>query len=165
MPVKVFISYAHKDESFKDSLNEHLVMLQRSGVISSWHDRELIPGDNWKDEISSHLEEAELILFLVSSSFLASQYCFEVEFARALAKHSEGSAQLIPIIVRSCDWKSSKLGPFQGLPKDAEPIVKWSDSDDAWLNVVEGIKKRLAAFAPKSVPDSAVATLPEKKKL
>jgi hypothetical protein len=148
MAVQVFISYAHKDEAFKESLDEHLIMLKRNGVISEWHDRKILPGEQWKDKISENLEKADLILFLVSSTFLSSEYCFEIEFARALEKHAQGTAQLIPIILRSCDWTSSKLGGFQGLPKDAVPISSWSDQDAGWLNVVNGIKAHLAHFKP-----------------
>lgn len=163
MSVKVFISYAHKDEAHKDALIEHLTTLRRNGIISEWHDRKIVPGENWKNQISENLEQAELILFLVSSTFLASDYCFEVEFGRALAKHEEGSAQLIPIIIRSCDWKTTNLNPFQGLPKDAQPITTWTDQDAAWLNVVDGIKRSLAAFTPKHASTISRVTGDEKK--
>lgn len=163
MSVKVFISYAHKDETHKDALIEHLTTLRRAGVIQEWNDRQIVPGQNWKDQISENLEQAELILFLVSSTFLASEYCFTVEFARALERHAEGSAQLIPIIVRSCDWKTTDLNPFQGLPKDAVPISAWPDQDAAWLNVVDGIKKSLAEFKPKQPSVSPYLSGQEKK--
>lgn len=163
MSVKVFISYAHKDEQHKDALIEHLTTLRRSGVISDWHDRKIVPGQNWKDQISENLEQAELILFLVSSTFLASEYCFEVEFSRALAKHAEGSAQLIPIIIRSCDWKTTNLNTFQGLPKDAQPIATWVDQDAAWLNVIDGIKRNLAEFTLRRPVAVASAAVDEKK--
>src|SRR5689334_2656482 len=132
MAVKVFISYAHKDEAYMEALSEHLTMLKRNAVISEWHDRKIIPGKNWKNEISNNLENAELILFLVSSTFLSSEYCFDIEFARALKKHEDGSAQLIPVVIRPCDWTSSKLGKFQALPKNAQAISKWPDQDDGW---------------------------------
>lgn len=151
MSVKAFISYAHKDESHKEALVEHLATLKRNGIISEWHDRKIIPGESWKDAISDNLEQAELILFLVSSTFLASEYCYEVEFARALAKHAEGSAQLIPIVVRPCDWKTTDLGRFQGLPKDAVAVTTWPNEDEAWLNVIDGIKRRLEKFTPSPV--------------
>lgn len=163
MPVKVFISYSHKDEHHKEALAEHLTMLQRNGVISTWDDRQLVAGDDWKDQISANLEEAELILFLVSPSFLASSYCFDVEFARARAKHAEGSAILVPIFVRASDWKSSDLQAYQGLPKDAEPVAKWPDQDEAWMNVIDGLKKRLAIFATKK--STVVISADQKKKL
>jgi hypothetical protein len=163
MSVKAFISYAHKDESHKEALVEHLATLRRSGMISEWNDRKIIPGENWEDVISENLEQAELILFLVSSTFLASEYCFEVEFARALAKHAEGSAQLIPIIVRPCDWKATKLGAFQGLPKDAVAVTTWPNEDEAWLNVVDGIKLRLAKFTPRPTATQLPKTEEKKK--
>jgi hypothetical protein len=163
MSVKVFISYAHKDEAHKDSLIEHLATLRRNKIISEWHDRDIVAGQNWKDQISENLEQAELILFLVSSTFLASEYCFDVEFGRALAKHEEGSAQLIPIIIRSCDWKTTNLGPFQGLPTDAQPVTTWPDQDAAWLNVVDGIKRSLTTFKPKQAATIPSASSDEKK--
>lgn len=163
MSVKVFISYAHKDEAHKNNLVEHLTTLRRSNLISEWHDREIVPGQAWKSEISENLEEAELILFLVSSTFLASEYCFDVEFGRALAKHEEGSAQLIPIIIRSCDWKTTALGPFQGLPKDAKPISTWPDQDEGWLDVIDGIKRNLAKFTPKRLAAVPLVVADQKK--
>jgi hypothetical protein len=165
MSVKAFISYAHKDEMHKDALVEHLATLRRSGTITEWHDRKIVPGEDWKAQISDNLEQAELILFLVSSTFLASEYCFDVEFARALEKHREGSAQLIPIVIRPCDWKTSSLGAFQGLPKDADPVTKWPDHDEAWLNIVAGIKQNIAKFTPKATTPVLAGTDIEKKNL
>ena len=65
MSKKVFISYSHKDEIHKDSLEEHLSMLKRNHVIDAWHDRKIIPGQDWSKEISENLEKSELILFLL----------------------------------------------------------------------------------------------------
>ena len=45
-PVKVFVSYSHKDEPLKDQLIEHLSLLQRRGVVDTWHDRRLVAGQD-----------------------------------------------------------------------------------------------------------------------
>jgi hypothetical protein len=79
MTKKVFISYAHKDESFREELEDHLSMLKRDGLISIWHDRKISAGDRWKNKIDDNLEAAEIILFLISSSFLGSDYCMDIE--------------------------------------------------------------------------------------
>lgn len=163
MSIKVFISYAHKDESHKDALVEHLTTLRRNKIISEWNDRQIVAGQDWKGQISQNLEEAQLILFLVSSTFLASEYCFDVEFGRALEKHKEGTAELIPIIIRQCDWTTTNLGPFQGLPKDAQAITSWPDADAAWMSVIDGIKRRLALFIPKEPGSVTKVTDTEKK--
>lgn len=146
---KLFISYSHRDEAHKEDLDEHLTMLKRQNIISLWHDRKIIPGDNWKDQIDDNLEKADIIIFLVSSSFLASDYCFDKEVKRAMQKKEEGSAEIISIILRPCDWKSCDFARFQAVPKDAKPITDWKDKDTAWLDAVNGIKTHIEAFKPK----------------
>ncbi|NHH85339.1 TIR domain-containing protein [Cobetia sp. MB87] len=150
MPSKVFISYSHKDEKFKDELVEHISGLVRNGDITEWNDRKIIPASDWSAEISSQLLDSDLILFLVSSSFLSSDYCIDIEASKAIEMHDAGQAQLIPIIVRSTDWSSSPIAKFQGLPKDAKPIDTWGNLDEAWLNVVSGIRKHINEFVPKA---------------
>ncbi|SEL65083.1 TIR domain-containing protein [Nitrosovibrio tenuis] len=148
MSKKVFISYSHKDESYKDALDEHLSMLKRNNIIEAWHDRKIVPGQDWSKEISENLEQSELILFLISPSFLGSEYCFNVEMKRAIEMHKEGRTQLIPIVIRPCDWALEGLSGLQAVPKDAKPITTWQNSDEAWLDAINGIKRNLASFKP-----------------
>lgn len=147
---KVFYSYSHKDESYCDDLQEHLAMMQRQGVIKGWHDRKIIPGKNWEEEIDKELKSADVILLLVSSSFLASDYCCGVEMETAMARHEAGSAVVIPVILRSCPWKSAPFASLQALPTDALPVSKWADKDDAWLTVVDGIKDAVAEISERT---------------
>jgi hypothetical protein len=140
MSKKVFISYSHKDESFRQELETHLSLLKRSGVISSWSDRKILPGQEWKDQIHKNLHTSEIIIFLISSDFIASDYCMDIELAHAIHMHDTGTAKLLPIIIRSSDWSTSVLGRIQALPEEAKPITKWNDRDEAWLNVVTGIR-------------------------
>ena len=48
-----------------------------------------------------------MILLLVSADFLASDFCHEVELARALERHDRNEAHVIPIILRPCDWQTN----------------------------------------------------------
>src|SRR3954470_1358357 len=86
-PVEVFFSYSHKDESLRKRLEEHLSILRRQGIISGWHDRMIGAGQEWKGEIDRRLDSARIILLLISPSFLASDYCYDVEMKRALERH------------------------------------------------------------------------------
>lgn len=151
MKKKVFISYSHKDESHREDFGEHLSMMQRNNIIDYWHDRKITPGDDWKNKIDENLESADIIIFLVSSSFLASDYCYDVEVKRAIERHKEGSAKIISIIVRACDWEECEFSQFQAVPKDALPITKWEDKDTAWLDAVKGIKTHIQEFYPAVV--------------
>jgi len=101
--MKIFISYAHQDEKYKNELLKHLSNLQRKGIIEGWHDRLITPGKNWDESIKSALYECEVILFLISSDFLASDYIYDTEIKIALERYEKGQVQLIPVIVRPCD--------------------------------------------------------------
>ena len=79
VPAQLFYSYSHKDENLRDQLARHLSALKREKLISGWHDREITAGTKWKGEIDDHLKAASIILLLVSSDFLASDYCNDVE--------------------------------------------------------------------------------------
>ncbi|WP_345881402.1 toll/interleukin-1 receptor domain-containing protein [Shewanella algae] len=149
MPTKVFISYSHKDEEFKNSLTEHLSGLVRSGTISEWNDRKIVPGTDWSHEINENLKSSDLILFLISSSFLSSDYCVNIEAETALSMHQSGEAQLIPIVIRAVEWSDSPLSKLQGLPKDAKPVAS-PNNDEAWVDVIQGIKKHISEFQPKA---------------
>ncbi len=139
---RLFYSYSHKDESLRDQLETHLKLLQRQDVISTWHDRKILAGEEWKDAIDGNLESADIILLLVSADFIASDYCYEKEMKRAMERHEKG-AKVIPIILRACDWKSAPFGKVQGLPKDAKPVMKWKDRDEAWNDVAQGIRRAI----------------------
>ena len=83
-PISLFYSYSHRDEELRLRLETHLAALRRGGLIAEWHDRKLEPGDAWKDEIDRHLTLADIVLLLVSSDFIASDYCWGEEMSKAL---------------------------------------------------------------------------------
>tara|TARA_R110000787_G_scaffold286186_1_gene403613 strand:+ start:8958 stop:11480 length:2523 start_codon:yes stop_codon:yes gene_type:complete len=148
MTKKIFISYSHKDEKYREDFGEHLSMLQRNKVIECWHDRKILPSEDWKNTIDHNLDVADIIIFLVSPSFLASDYCYDVEVKRAIERHNEGSAKIISVIIRDCDWAGCSFSRFQAVPKNVLPISKWDDNDTAWLDVINGIKSLIQDFTP-----------------
>lgn len=148
-PLKVFISYSHTDEELCKKLLNHLASLKRRGIIKEWFDRKLIAGQDWDKNIKQELIDSDIIILLISSDFIASDYCYDVEIKKALEQHEKGYSVVIPIILRPCDWQSLPFSKIQGLPKDARPITKWENTDEALLNVVEGIKKLASSLTNK----------------
>ncbi len=142
-PKKVFISYSHKDEQFKDDLIEHLSPLMRQGRISSWTDRQIEAGTSWRKEIDENLADSDIILLIISSSFIASDYCYDVEVGKALEMHKNSMAAVIPIIARPCKWIGLPFSELQALPKDGKPIIEFANTDSAYLNIVDGIFPKL----------------------
>jgi tetratricopeptide (TPR) repeat protein len=138
--VEVFFSYSHKDEDLRDELSKHLALLKRQHVITAWHDRKIGAGKEWENEIDEHLNTADIILLLISSDFLASDYCYDVEVKTAMNRHDDGEARVIPVILRPVDLKGAPFGKLQALPKDARPVTDWPNRDQAFLNVAQGIR-------------------------
>jgi len=138
---RLFISYAHEDENLRERLETHLNLMKRQDKIDVWHDREIVAGEELDHEISKHLERADVILLLVSADFLASDYCYKEEMGRALERHEDGEAKVIPVIVRDCNWHSAPFGKLNALPEDGKAVPLWKHRDTAWRNVAEGIKR------------------------
>jgi hypothetical protein len=143
---KIFFSYSHRDEELRDRLATHLSVMKREGVVEQWHDRRIQAGDEWRSAIDSAMEEADLILLLVSPDFCASDYCWDVEVKRALERYGEGSASVIPVILRPTDWQSAPFAKLKPLPKDGKAITTWQNPDEAFLDVVLAVRGASAVF-------------------
>ena len=137
-PLKIFITYAHKDKVAKDKLIMHLEVMKHEGLISIWHDNEIMPGGTWRDTIFSNIADSDLRLCLVSVASLASENC-----SRELAKALKANIRVIPIILESCDWLNHQLSDFQALPDKGKPINEWQPESKGWQNVVYGIRKTI----------------------
>jgi internalin A len=148
--VKLFYSYSHKDESLCGELRTHLKLLQRQGLIDTWHDRKIEAGDDWKKSIDDQLAQADIILLLVSADFIASDYCYEKEMKWALERHANGEATVVPIIVRDVNWMIAPFTGLQALPKDGLAVTKWEDKDSAWCEVSKGIERIVEETKRKS---------------
>ncbi|QZD69430.1 TIR domain-containing protein [Pseudomonas sp. 3-2] len=151
-PVKVFVSYSHEDESYRNDLVKYFSNMVRNKEISTWTDRDISASQKWREEIDNNLNGTQVIIFLVSPDFINSDYCVDVEMARALEMHRENQALIVPIYIRATDVKHSPLAEIHSLPTDRRPIKSWDDKDRAWLDVIEGLRK-------------TIATLPEEKEM
>ncbi len=173
--MRAFISYSHKDADLLTQLHEHIAVLQRQNLIQMWTDRKIAPGDVIDEHVKAELEQAQLYLVLVSSSFIASNYCIEKEFARAIERQKEGHARIVPIILRECDWEIPELKQFKALPEDGKAVTSrhWHSQDEAFSNVVQRLRTilekpfgkepsseshELKAAKPKFVPDERHVT-------
>lgn len=141
-PIKVFCSYARKDERYLQELKMHLMALQRQGIISLWTDTDISPGTVWEKEIAEQLFSAQIILLLVSADFLASEYVFSKEMSKALERHQSGEARVIPIILRPVIWRDTPFAKLQALPRDGKPVTDRSRGsiDEAFFEIAEGIR-------------------------
>ena len=120
-----------------------MAMLKRQDHAEVWTDHCIRPGEPFDSTISAALEAADVILLLVSPEFLHSDYCVTIEMKRALERAQAGQAEVVPIILRPCDWKSSEIGRLKALPTDGVPIVKFPTYDDGFHDVVTHLRAML----------------------
>lgn len=136
---ELFIAYSHKDEDLRNELDNHLSILKWQRTISSWYDRKIGAGKEWEGQIDERLNSAEIILLLISSDFISSTYCYDVEMKRAMERHEAGEARVIPILLRPVFWENAPFGKLNGLPTDMKAVTNWDNQDEAFLNIVKGI--------------------------
>jgi tetratricopeptide (TPR) repeat protein len=160
-PFRVFFSYSHEDDKLRAGLEKHLSLLRREGAIESWTDHEIRPGQEWEKEIFAALEKADIVLLLVSASFIASDFCYSREMTCAVERHDAGSARVVPILLRPCDWKTAPFAKLQALPAGAKPVTDWrGQRDKAFLSVAEGIRGMLKGLRLKPAAAQQIFSVP-----
>lgn len=144
---KVFISYSKANVRQRDSLVNQLRILANEGLMAEhWHDRMIIPGEDWHDRIQAELLEADLIVLLLSNNALSTEYITEHEIPAALARHDAGEARFVPVIVEDCRWTKfasatqSQLKDLNALPEKGKPVNTWRPNQNAgWKSVGDGL--------------------------
>ena len=126
-----------------DEVRLQLVVRERLGEIVKWHDRMIPAGDGWRTRIDNRIEGAQVILLFMSPHFLASRYCYEIEGQIALRRYRDGTARVIPVVLRACDWTITPFGELQALPRGGKPITQWPDRDQASLDIARGIMESI----------------------
>ena len=139
--IRIFVSYAHADEALKTELDKYLKVLRRSGKISVWQDRALVAGDEWDATILRELGLANLILLLVSVDFNASDFIWDKELAAAMQRHADGTARVVPVILRPCQWSSLPYAKLQALPRNGRPVTDHPDRDAAFTEITAEIER------------------------
>ncbi len=157
-PRELFYSYAHEDEKLRKELDKHLFNLQRQGLIAQWHDRDIKAGAEWQHAIDTHLNAAHVILLLISPDFLASDYCYSIEMQRALERHEAGESCVIPILLKPVDWHGTPFSKLQVLPKNAKPVTRWKDRNEALTEIAKGIRETLKTLPLSPLPNEVSAT-------
>ncbi|MDB9529269.1 toll/interleukin-1 receptor domain-containing protein [Oscillatoria sp. CS-180] len=145
-PLKVFISYSHKDESLKQDLLYHLAALKRAKKIEIWQDRQIDAGIEWNTQILEELDAADIILLLITARFIASDFCYSKEMNRALFRNQQGTARVIPIVMAPCAWSETPLHKLNALPTDGKPVTEWSNQDSAYTNIASGLSRVVNAI-------------------
>lgn len=144
----------------RDELDKHLSILKRQGVINAWHDRRINAGSEVDSQISNNLKSANIVLLLISPNFLASNYCYNKEMQFAMLMHDKKEAIVIPIILRLCDWHNAPFGKLMAAPTDGKAVTKFSNYDEAFLDITNAIKNVISQYDYNSGDTLKVTSTP-----
>lgn len=143
---KVFISYAHEDEPWRELLRESLRSLERKKLLEIWDDRQLRTGDLWRREIDKALSSCGIAVLLVSRPFLNSDFINDVELVKIFDRHEREGLKIYPILIGQCDWKGEEwLAERQMKLCCGQPFRKASeaDRDDGLAEIAKEFRERL----------------------
>ncbi len=141
LPVKGFVSYSHKDLEYLREMRSALAPLIRLQKLQLWDDRDINAGDEWREVLFQRLDEADIVICLVSADFVASDFCYQKEFGMALEAHRRGEKTIVPVKLRKTDWQDLPIAELQGVP--GEWITSAKNKDEAWTQVSASLRPAL----------------------
>lgn len=153
--VSIFVSYSHKDASAREKLETHLAALKRDGV-TTWFDGDMSAGEALDASVARELRRAHIFVALLSPDYLASNYCWKLEFTRAMSRRSRGLVRVVAVVVRPCDWKATRAAHFKLLPTDGKPITAWRPADKGYLDIAAGIRRVVESVRQELAPKVAI---------
>ena len=158
MPVRVFVSYSHKDAGFRSKLEVHLAALKREGAVQTFFDGDIHPGADLDAAIKRELRDADIFVALASPDYLNSDYCFDKEYQYALRRAGRKTMHVVVAVIRPCGWKHTRMGRYKALPEDGKEVTTWGNRDSAFEDIVTGVRRvvKLAEASQRErVPSAA----------
>ncbi len=162
---KIFISYSHKDEAWKDRLVAQLGVLQQQGLLEVWEDRQITGGEDWLPAIENALNSVNLAILLISSDFLTSKFIIEKEVPLLLERRQKDGVRIFPVIVKPCAWdKVDWLRSIQARPKDGRPLSGGTEFqiDNNLAELTREIARLLSQAAIAASPKAPLPVPPDK---
>ncbi len=142
VPARVFVSYAPEDHAFFERFEKHLAVLRRRGLVDVWHEGRLQAGASLAADTRALIDEADVVVLLVSPDLAASDRLWKEQLGRALQRRELGELTIVPIQILPVLSDGAPFERFQILPRDGKAIGD-PDNDEAWLRVAEEVEKRL----------------------
>lgn len=151
--INIFFSYAQsspRDRRLFATLNKHLSGLRRLHPIARWYDSAVSSADHLTQTLENSLNEASIIIFLITVDFMDSKRCIELEMEKALELQQTRDTRLIPVLLAPADWTTLPLSQYQPLPADGKAVSSKRDREAAFTEVAVGIRKVVDELASQA---------------
>lgn len=152
---RIYLSSSREDEGRAQEFARALEPWRAASGATVWHRFMTEPGEDVLVRVAAETAQARVALSLLSSDYFSDSMAAR-EANGLMSRHILGELQLVPIILRPVDWKSTPFRSLPVLPRDHGPITAQANIDAAWLSVVEGLKGIVGALLPLSTASEAV---------
>lgn len=161
--ITIFYSYADKDKKWREAIETHLSRDRANITIEHRYHDQIAAGARLED-VKSYIEQANIILLLLSSDFLAhSGHYDSVEVQHILQLYADKMAagpsaasqkpHIIPVLVRPCNWDGTPFAGLQSIPRNKPALTRSIDRDTALAEVAYEIEKTFNLPPDDTPPD------------
>jgi hypothetical protein len=127
---RVFISYSHADKAWLERLKRHLKPVVREGRLDYWDDTHIRPGDDWKQEIRTALDTAQVAVLLISADFFVSDFVNENELPPLLTAAEAKGVRILPVILTASRFaRNPNLARFQAVNQPDRPLAEMPEAE------------------------------------
>jgi hypothetical protein len=147
---QVFVSYSPSDQHFLEEIKKHFKPFEEQ--INFWDNNNILPGQNWKEEIKSAIDKTKVVILLLSADFLASDFIISNELTPLLRAAEDDGAVILSVILRPCLYDViDELGQYQTMNPGNVPLLKMEamQREELYVNLVRQTKRILAEPATK----------------
>lgn len=128
--INIYVIYDVNDESYFEELEKHLKILERETQIVIWHDKKIPIGANREEVKDSFIENAEIILLLMSSNFISNEDSYN-QMKKIIT--IEGKT-IVPILLSPCILPKL-VKDKQALPRNNKFINQWENKENAYHTI------------------------------
>jgi tetratricopeptide (TPR) repeat protein len=144
----IFISYSHKDETWREFVDSHLEPARCAGELDFWHDRRITGGEDWEAAITKALTACRIFLLLVSRHSLSSAYIMGKEAPTALLRAlAEGIRIYVVVLEPTHIAEDHWIRKFNLRPRDAKPLQEIPEPNGERNRVMASIVKEIVDIA------------------
>lgn len=130
-PVSVMCICARPDQPYLKRWEAHLRPLEHARYLTMWSEYNISAGSPLQPQIDAHMDQADLIILLLSADFFSSAECTAM-MERAFDRYRNDGVRIVPLLLSRVEWRMYPIGVFSCLPSNEVPVTEWPHMDTAF---------------------------------
>lgn len=157
----VYIAYNDMDIHEKKQFDIHINILEKKSKVVLFDKSKIISGKDEKKEMRQQLDVADVIILLISASFLENDWNNNEEMLRALDRSEDNGCLTIPIIIKPCNWGLFNISKLKPILYKNSAIFSNPNFDESLTEAISNIHKSIESFLEKRKKETTSKLLSE----